>query len=38
MHSVTTDQAYQLMREHARDNMARMRVVTEAIVDVGLQV
>jgi hypothetical protein len=38
MHSVTTDQAYQPMREHARDDIAIMRVAAEAIVDVGLQV
>jgi GAF domain-containing protein len=37
-HSVTIDQAYQLMRRHARNNNASMRVVAEAIVSVGLQV
>jgi AmiR/NasT family two-component response regulator len=35
---VTIDQAYQLMRRHARDNNASLRVVAEAIVAVGLQV
>jgi GAF domain-containing protein len=37
-HSVTVDQAYQLMRSHARNNNASMRAVAEAIVAVGLQV
>ena len=37
-HSVTIDQAYQLMRRHARNNNASLRVVAEAIVAVGLQV
>ena len=37
-HSVTLDQAYQLMRTHARNNNASLRVVAEAIVAVGLQV
>ena len=37
-HSITIDQADQLMREHARKNNASMRVVAEAIVSVGLQV
>jgi len=32
------DQAYLLMRGHARSNNASMRVVAEAIVAVGLQV
>jgi AmiR/NasT family two-component response regulator len=36
--SVTIDQAYQLMRGHARNNNASLRVVAEAIVAVGLQV
>jgi len=36
--SVTIDQAYQLMRRHARNNNASLRVVAEAIVAVGLQV
>ena len=35
---VTVDQAYLLMRGHARSNNASMRVVAEAIVAVGLQV
>jgi GAF domain-containing protein len=35
---VTIDQAYQLMRRHARNNNASLRVVAEAIVAVGLQV
>jgi hypothetical protein len=38
MHLGTTDQAYQLMREHARDDIAIMQVAAEAIVDMGLQV
>jgi len=37
-HAVTIDQAYQRMRRHARTNNASMRMVAEAIVDVGLQV
>jgi GAF domain-containing protein len=36
--SVTIDQAYQLMRSHARNNNASLRVVAEAVVAVGLQV
>jgi len=36
--SVTLEQAYQLMRSHARDNNASLRTVAEAIVAVGLQV
>ena len=36
--SVTVDQAYQLMRRHARNNNASLRLVAEAIVAVGLQV
>ena len=35
---VTVDQAYQLMRSHARNNNASLRKVAEAIVTVGLQV
>jgi GAF domain-containing protein len=37
-HAVSVDQAYQLMRGHARSNNASLRVVAEAIVAVGLQV
>jgi GAF domain-containing protein len=37
-HAVTVDQAYNLMRRHARNNNASLRVVAEAIVAVGLQV
>ena len=36
--SVTIDQAYQLMRGHARNNNASLRTVAEAIVAVGLHV
>ena len=36
--SVTIDQAYQLMRGHARKNNASLRLVAEAIVAVGLHV
>jgi GAF domain-containing protein len=36
--AVTVDDAYQLMRRHARNNNASLRVVAEAIVAVGLQV
>jgi GAF domain-containing protein len=36
--SVTVDHAYQLIRRHARNNNASLRVVAEAIVAVGLQV
>jgi len=36
--SVTIDHAYQLMRGHARKNHASLRMVAEAIVDVGLRV
>jgi GAF domain-containing protein len=36
--SVTIDQAYQLMRSHARKNNASLRAVAEAIVAVGLRV
>jgi len=37
-HSVSIDEAYRRMRGHARNNNASMRVVAEAIVDVGLKV
>jgi GAF domain-containing protein len=37
-HEITIDKAYQLMRGHARNNNASLRVVAEAIVAVGLQV
>jgi GAF domain-containing protein len=36
--SVTVGQAYELMRGHARSNHASLRVVAEAIVQVGLRV
>ena len=36
--SVSVDRAYQLMRRHARNNNASLRVVAEAIVAVGLKV
>ena len=36
--AVTIDQAYQLIRTHARNNHASLRAVAEAIVEVGLQV
>jgi AmiR/NasT family two-component response regulator len=36
--SVSIDQAYQLMRAHARNNNASLRMVAEAIVAVGLHV
>src|SRR5450631_270059 len=36
--AVTVDAAYQLMRRHARNNNASLRVVAEAIVAVGLHV
>jgi GAF domain-containing protein len=36
--SVTIDQAYHLMRGHARNNNASLRAVAEAIVAVGLRV
>jgi len=36
--SVTLDQAHQLMRKHARNNNAPLRVVADAIVSVGLHV
>jgi len=35
---VSVDQAYDLMRGHARRNNASMRTVAQAIVAVGLQV
>jgi GAF domain-containing protein len=38
LHTVSVDQAYELMRRHARNNNASLRVVAEAIVAVGLQV
>ena len=37
-HGVTIDQAYQLIRAHARNNNASLRTVAEAIAEVGLQV
>ena len=37
-HAVTIEQAYQLMRRHARSNNASLRLVAEAIVAVGLHV
>ncbi len=37
-HAISVDQAYQLMRRHARNKNASLRVVAEAIVAVGLQV
>ncbi len=37
-HSVTIDEAYQLIRSHARNNNASLRAVAEAIVSVGLKV
>jgi len=36
--SVTIEEAHQLMRAHARNNNASLRVVAQAIVAVGLQV
>jgi len=36
--SISLEQAYQRMRGHARSNNASMRVVAQAIVDVGLKV
>jgi len=36
--TVPADQAYQLMRRHARNNNTSLRVVAEAIVGVGLKV
>jgi GAF domain-containing protein len=37
-HAVTVDRAYELMRRHARNNNASLKMVAEAIVTVGLQV
>jgi PAS domain S-box-containing protein len=37
-HGLTIDQAYQRIRTHARNNNASMRMVAEAIVEVGLKV
>jgi GAF domain-containing protein len=37
-HAISVDKAYQLMRSHARNNNASLRVVAEAIVAVGLRV
>jgi len=37
-HSVTVDEAFHLMRGHARNNNASIRAVAQAIVAVGLQV
>jgi GAF domain-containing protein len=37
-HAVTVDEAFHLMRGHARNNNASIRAVAEAIVAVGLQV
>ena len=37
-HAVTVDEAFHLMRGHARSNNASIRAVAEAIVAVGLQV
>ena len=37
-HAVPVNDAYQLMRRHARNNNASLRVVAEAIVSVGLKV
>jgi len=36
--TVSVDRAYQMMRRHARNNNANLRMVAEAIVAVGLQV
>jgi AmiR/NasT family two-component response regulator len=36
--AVSIDAAFQLMRRHARNNNASLRLVAEAIVAVGLQV
>ena len=36
-HGVTIDQAYQLIRAHARNRNSSLRTVAEAIVEVGLQ-
>jgi GAF domain-containing protein len=37
-HAVTVDEAFHLMRGHARSNNASIRAVAEAIVAVGLQI
>jgi PAS domain S-box-containing protein len=37
-HGVTIEQAYQLIRAHARNNNTTLRTVAEAIVQVGLEV
>jgi AmiR/NasT family two-component response regulator len=37
-HSVTLDEAYSLMRSHARNHSASLRAVAEAIVSVGLAI
>ena len=37
-HAVPVNEAYQLIRRHARNNNASLRVVAEAIVSVGLKV
>jgi PAS domain S-box-containing protein len=37
-HAVTIEQAYQLIRAHARNNNASLRTVAMAIVEVGLRV
>jgi GAF domain-containing protein len=37
-HAVPVNEAYQLMRRHARNNNASLRAVAEAIVSVGLKV
>jgi GAF domain-containing protein len=37
-HSVTIDQAFRLIRTHARNNNASLRAVAETIVAVGLHV
>jgi GAF domain-containing protein len=37
-HSVSIDEAYQLIRGHARNNNASLRAVAEAIVSAGLHV
>lgn len=38
LHGISVDQAFHLMRAHARSNSASLRTVAEAIVAVGLQV
>jgi AmiR/NasT family two-component response regulator len=37
-HRITIDQAYQRIRKHARNTGASLRMVAEAIVELGLQV